>query len=153
MNDHKYIYEFYIVPENAEIAKVRYPVVYESDKEIVFVRGQGQTKTITKPSYPYQNSEFYSNMDIDTLSKLFNNKDSSRHIYTTKYLDNVFDGKKLYFKLNSTEILMKLDGYMSRANHFRNLYLAELKKYNDLKNILTDKGLIKEDEDGNIKVV
>ena len=35
MNDHKYIYEFYIVPENAEIAKVRYPVVYESDKEIV----------------------------------------------------------------------------------------------------------------------
>lgn len=48
---------------------------------------------------------------------------------------------------------MKLDGYMSRANHFRNLYLAELKKYNDLKNILIDKELIREDEDGNIKVV
>ena len=87
------------------------------------------------------------------LLNLFSNKDSSRHIYTTKYVDNVFDGKKLYFKLNSAEVLMKLDGYMSRANHFRNLYLAELKKYNDLKNILTDKGLIKEDEDGNIKVV
>ena len=153
MNDHKYIYEFYIVPENAEIAKVRYPVVYESDKEIVFVRGQGQTKTITKPSYPYQNSEFYSDINMDILLNLFNNKDSSRHIYTTKYVDNVFDGKKLYFKLNSTEVLMKLDGYMSRANHFRNLYLAELKKYNDLKNTLIDKGLIKEGEDGNIKVV
>ena len=87
------------------------------------------------------------------LLNLFNNKDSSRHIYTTKYVDNVFDGKKLYFKLNSTEVLMKLDGYMSRANHFRNLYLAELKKYNDLKNILIDKELIREDEDGNIKVV
>ena len=42
---------------------------------------------------------------------------------------------------------------MSRANHFRNLYLAELKKSNDLKNTLIDKELIREDEDGNIKVV
>lgn len=115
--------------------------------------GQGQIKTITKPSYPYQNSEFYSDIDIDTLSKLFNNKDSSRHIYTTKYLDNVFDGKKLYFKLNSAEVLMELDGYMMRANHFHNLYLAELKEYKDFKNTLIDKGLIREDKDGNIEVV
>ena len=48
---------------------------------------------------------------------------------------------------------MKLDDCKNRVNHFHNLYLAELKKYNDLKNTLIDKELIREDEDGNIKVV
>ena len=152
MNDHKYIYEFYIVQANAEIVRERYPIVYESNKEIIFVRGKGQTKTIVKPSYSYQNTEFFNDMDMDKLSKLLKNKDSSRHIYTTKYLDN-FDGRVLYFKLNSTEILMKLDSFKNRVTHYHNLYLAELKEYKDFKNTLIDKGLIREDKDGNIEVV
>jgi len=121
-------------------------------KKLYLLGGKGQTKTIVKPSYSYQNTEFFNDMDMDKLSKLLKNKDSSMHIYTTKYLDN-FDGRVLYFKLNSTEILMKLDSFKNRVTHYHNLYLAELKKYNDLKNILIDKELIREDEDGNIKVV
>lgn len=152
MNNRKYIYEFYIVQANAEIVRERYPIVYESDKEIVFVRGKGQTKTIAKPSHPYKNTEFYNDMDIDKLSKLLKNKDSSMHIYTTQYLDN-FDGRVLYFKLNSTEILMKLDSYKNRVTHFHNLYLAELKEYKNFKNTLINKGLIREDKDGNIELV
>ena len=151
MNDHKFIYDFYLVKDTFGIVREAFPVVYESDKEIVFVRGKGFTKTLNKSDRPYMNSYFHESLNNKELLSLFGNKNSTRHIYCTEYCDD-FNGKKLYFQLNNTEIFMKLDNLKSLVNHFHGMYNKALKEYNDYKNNLIKLGIIEEDEDGNIEV-
>lgn len=109
----KYIYYFTISTINANIDMEKFPIVYESSKEVVFVIYKGTTKKIYKD-------------DCDLYKKL-NNEDiinilkSRSQLFCLDYTDN-FNSKEMYYTLYKANTIMALDGKRSKI----------LEKYKDL---------------------
>lgn len=109
----KYIYYFTISIINANIDMEKFPIVYESSKEVVFVICKGITKKIHKD-------------DCDLYKKL-NNEDiinilkSKSQLFCLDYTDN-FNSKEMYYTLYKANTIMALDGKRSKI----------LEKYKDL---------------------
>lgn len=149
-NIHKYIYELYIVPENLEIAKERFPIVYESNKEVVFVKGKGTTVTLRKDGI----SMYISFKEVISDKYLHNRFSASKNarIYCMEIPED-FDGKKLYAELNKSSILMKID----RVKHDAEFHIKKAeeysKEYHQMVYYYKSLGIIEEDENGNIKLV
>ena len=154
--NNKYIYEFYIDTKNMTVVKERFPIVYESNKEIVYVRDKGTTTKIEK-----NNSMFY-----DSFNVLLGNMDSQHHYLTTDCPKD-FDGHALYFRNHEAGVVQTLkdlkqqiDLYNDRAkccsdDKLINFYNDRIKFYTSEYNSILDryKGYIEEDENGNIKLV
>lgn len=146
-NNHKYIYELYTVPENLEIAKERFPVVYESDIEVVFVKGKGTTVTLRKDT----SSMCISLKDVvsDKYLRNFFSGYKNPRIYCMEVPED-FDGKKLYAELNKSNILMKLSNVKHDAEFHIKRAEEYSKEYHQMVEYYKSLGIIEEDENGNI---
>lgn len=148
-NNHKYIYELYTVPENLEITKERFPVVYESDTEVVFVKNKGTTVKV----YKNTSSMYISFKDIISNKYLYNffNANKNTRIYCMEIPED-FDGRKLYAEINKSSILMKIDNIKHNAEYYIKKAEEYSKEYRQMVDYYKSLGIIEGDENEDIKL-
>ena len=148
-NNHKYIYELYTVPENLEIVKERFPIVYESNKEVVFVKGKGTTVTLLKDGP----STYISFKEVISDKYLHNRFSASKNarIYCMEIPEG-FDGRKLYAEINKSSILIKIDNIKHNAEYYIKKAEEYSKEYHQMVDYYKSLGIIEGDENEDIKL-
>lgn len=109
----KYIYYFTISIINANIDMEKFPIVYESSKEVVFVIGKGTTKKMYK-----DDCNLFKNLNNEDIINMLKSRDQ---LFCLGYTDN-FNAKEMYYTMYKDNIIMTLDGKRSKI----------LEKYKDL---------------------
>ena len=96
----KRIFSITISDEDRYVYIKDYPVIYESEKEIVFLISYGTSKTI------YKSNCFYDSLSDDKIIDIFKSKETS-HLYCTT-LETKLSGRNLYIKSREAKIINEL---------------------------------------------
>ena len=121
-----------------------YPIVYESEKEIVFLISYGTSKTI------YKSNCFYDSLSDDKIIDFFKRKETS-HLYCTS-LDTKLSGRNLYIKSREVEIINELTEAKNNISSMHNKFMDNIDEYNELIEAYKDCDFIKDGDYETIKL-
>lgn len=121
-----------------------YPIVYESEKEIVFLISYGTSKTI------YKSNCFYDSLSDDKIIDFFKRKETS-HLYCTS-LDTKLSGRNLYIKSREVEIINELTEAKNNISSMHNKLMHDIDEYNELIEAYKDCDFIKDGDYETIKL-
>ena len=121
-----------------------YPIIYESEKEIVFLISYGTSKTI------YKSNCFYDSLSDDKIIDFFKRKETS-HLYCTS-LDTKLSGRNLYIKSREVEIINELTEAKNNISSMHNKLMHDIDEYNELIETYRDCDFIKDGDYETIKL-
>ena len=121
-----------------------YPIVYESEKEIVFLISYGTSKTI------YKSNCFYDSLSDDKIIDFFKRKETS-HLYCTS-LDTKLSGRNLYIKSREVEIINELTEAKNNISSAYSKLEYNIEEYNKLIEMCKDYDFIKDGKYETIKL-
>lgn len=121
----KYIYYFTISTINANIDMEKFPIVYESSKEVVFVIGGGITKKIYK-----DDCDLFKNLNNEDIINKLKSRDQ---LFCLGYTDN-FNPKEMYYTMYKDNIVMTLDGKKSKILEKYKDLCKDINEYNNILN-------------------
>ena len=121
----KYIYYFAISTINANIDMEKFPIVYESSKEVVFVIGKGTTKKMYK-----DDCDLFKNLNNEDIINILKSRDQ---LFCLDYTDN-FNAKEMYYTMYKDNIIMTLDGKKSKILEKYKDLCKDIHEYNNILN-------------------
>lgn len=140
----KCIFSITISDEDKYVYIKDYPVIYESEKEIVFLISYGTSKTI------YKSNCFYDSLSDDKIIDFFKRKETS-HLYCTS-LDTKLSGRNLYIKSREVEIINELTEAKNNISSMHNKLMHDIDEYNELIETYKDYDFIKDGDYETIKL-
>ena len=140
----KRIFSITISDEDRYVYIKDYPVIYESEKEIVFLISYGTSKTI------YKSNCFYDSLSDDKIIDFFKRKETS-HLYCTS-LDTKLSGRNLYIKSREVEIINELTEAKNNISSMYNKLMHNIDEYNELIEAYKDCDFIKDGDYETIKL-
>lgn len=140
----KCIFSITISDEDKYVYIKDYPVIYESEKEIVFLISYGTSKTI------YKSNCFYDSLSDDKIIDFFKRKETS-HLYCTS-LDTKLSGRNLYIKSREVEIINELTEAKNNISSAYNKLEYDIEEYNKLIEMCKDYNFIKDGKYETIKL-
>ena len=138
----KRIFSITISDEDKYVYIKDYPVIYESEKEIVFLISCATSKTL------YKSNCFYDSLSDDKIINFFKRKETS-HLYCTS-LDTKLSGRNLYIKSREVEIINELTEAKNNISSMRNKLMHDIDEYNKLIEVCKDCDFIK---DGDYEII
>ena len=121
-----------------------YPIVYESEKEIVFLISYGTSKTL------YKSNCFYDSLSDDKIIDIFKNKETS-HLYCTT-LETKLSGRNLYIKSREAKIINELTEAKNNISSAYSKLEYDIEEYNKLIEMCKDYDFIKDGDYETIKL-
>ena len=121
-----------------------YPIVYESEKEIVFLISYGTSKTI------YKSNCFYDSLSDDKIIDIFKSKETS-HLYCTT-LETKLSGRNLYIKSREAKIINELTEAKNNISSAYSKLEYDIEEYNKLIEMCKDYDFIKDGDYETIKL-
>lgn len=140
----KCIFSITISDEDKYVYIKDYPVIYESEKEIVFLISYGTSKTI------YKSNCFYDSLSDNKIIDFFKRKETS-HLYCTS-LDTKLSGRNLYIKSREVEIINELTEAKNNISSAYNKLEYDIEEYNKLIEMCKDYNFIKDGKYETIKL-
>lgn len=140
----KCIFSITISDEDKYVYIKDYPVIYESEKEIVFLISYGTSKTI------YKSNCFYDSLSDDKIIDFFKRKETS-HLYCTS-LDTKLSGRNLYIKSREVEIINELTEAKNNISSAYSKLEYDIEEYNKLIEMCKDYDFIKDGDYETIKL-
>lgn len=139
----KYIYYFTISTINANIDMEKFPIVYESSKEVVFVICKGTTKKMYK-----DDCDLFKNLNNEDIINILKSRDQ---LFCLGYTDN-FNPKEMYYTMYKDNIVMTLDGKRSKILEKYKDLCKDIDEYNKLIEVYKDCDFIKDGDYETIKL-
>ena len=121
-----------------------YPIVYESEKEIVFLISYGTSKTL------YKSNCFYDSLSDDKIIDIFKSKETS-HLYCTT-LETKLSGRNLYIKSREAKIINELTEAKNNISSAYSKLEYDIEEYNKLIEMCKDYDFIKDGDYETIKL-
>lgn len=140
----KRIFSITISDEDRYVYIKDYPIVYESEKEIVFLISYRTSKTI------YKSNCFYDSLSDDKIIDFFKRKETS-HLYCTS-LDTKLSGRNLYIKSREVEIINELTEAKNNISSAYSKLEYDIEEYNKLIEMCKDYDFIKDGKYETIKL-
>ena len=139
----KYIYYFTISTINANIDMEKFPIVYESSKEVVFVICKGTTKKMYK-----DDCDLFKNLNNEDIINILKSRDQ---LFCLGYTDN-FNAKEMYYTMYKDNIIMTLDRKRSKILEKYKDLCKDIDEYNELIEAYKDCDFIKDGDYETIKL-
>ena len=140
----KRIFSITISDEDKYVYIKDYPVIYESEKEIVFLISCATSKTL------YKSNCFYDSLSDDKIIDIFKRKETS-HLYCTS-LDTKLSGRNLYIKSREVEIINELTEAKNNISSAYSKLEYDIEEYNKLIEMCKDYDFIKDGDYETIKL-
>lgn len=140
----KCIFSITISDEDKYVYIKDYPVIYESEKEIVFLISYGTSKTI------YKSNCFYDSLSDDKIIDFFKSKETS-HLYCTT-LETKLSGRNLYIKSREAKIINELTEAKNNISSAYSKLEYDIEEYNKLIEMCKDYDFIKDGKYETIKL-
>ena len=121
-----------------------YPVIYESEKEIVFLISCATSKTL------YKSNCFYDSLSDDKIIDIFKSKETS-HLYCTT-LETKLSGRNLYIKSREAKIINELTEAKNNISSAYSKLEYDIEEYNKLIEMCKDYDFIKDGDYETIKL-
>lgn len=140
----KRIFSITISDEDRYVYIKDYPVIYESEKEIVFLISYATSETL------YKSNCFYDSLSDNKIIDFFKRKETS-HLYCTS-LDTKLSGRNLYIKSREVEIINELTEAKNNISSAYNKLEYDIEEYNKLIEMCKDYDFIKDGDYETIKL-
>lgn len=140
----KCIFSITISDEDKYVYIKDYPVIYESEKEIVFLISYGTSKTI------YKSNCFYNSLSDNKIIDFFKRKETS-HLYCTT-LETKLSGRNLYIKSREAKIINELTEAKNNISSAYSKLEYDIEEYNKLIEMCKDYDFIKDGKYETIKL-
>ena len=138
----KRIFSITISDEDKYVYIKDYPVIYESEKEIVFLISCATSKTL------YKSNCFYDSLSDDKIIDIFKSKETS-HLYCTT-LETKLSGRNLYIKSREAKIINELTEAKNNISSAYSKLEYDIEEYNKLIEMCKDYDFIK---DGDYEII
>ena len=138
----KRIFSITISDEDRYVYIKDYPVIYESEKEIVFLISCATSKTL------YKSNCFYDSLSDDKIIDIFKSKETS-HLYCTT-LETKLSGRNLYIKSREAKIINELTEAKNNISSAYSKLEYDIEEYNKLIEMCKDYDFIK---DGDYEII
>ena len=140
----KRIFSITISDEDKYVYIKDYPVIYESEKEIVFLISCATSKTL------YKSNCFYDSLSDDKIIDIFKSKETS-HLYCTT-LETKLSGLNLYIKSREAKIINELTEAKNNISSAYSKLEYDIEEYNKLIEMCKDYDFIKDGDYETIKL-
>lgn len=140
----KRIFSITISDEDKYVYIKDYPVIYESEKEIVFLISCATSETL------YKSNCFYDSLSDDKIIDIFKRKETS-HLYCTT-LETKLSRRNLYIKSREAEIINELTEAKNNISSAYNKLEYDIEEYNKLIEMCKDYDFIKDGKYETIKL-
>ena len=140
----KRIFSIKISDEERYVYIKDYPVIYESEKEIVFLISCATSKTL------YKSNCFYDSLSDDKIIDIFKSKETS-HLYCTT-LETKLSGRNLYIKSREAKIINELTEAKNNISSAYSKLEYDIEEYNKLIEMCKDYDFIKDGDYETIKL-
>lgn len=140
----KRIFSITISDEDRYVYIKDYPVIYESEKEIVFLISYGTSETL------YKSNCFYDSLSDDKIIDIFKSKETS-HLYCTT-LETKLSGRNLYIKSREAKIINELTEAKNNISSAYSKLEYDIEEYNKLIEMCKDYDFIKDGKYETIKL-
>lgn len=140
----KRIFSITISDEDRYVYIKDYPVIYESEKEIVFLISCATSKTL------YKSNCFYDSLSDDKIIDIFKSKETS-HLYCTT-LETKLSGRNLYIKSREAKIINELTEAKNNISSAYSKLEYDIEEYNKLIEMCKDYDFIKDGDYETIKL-
>ena len=140
----KRIFSITISDEDRYVYIKDYPVIYESEKEIVFLISCATSKTL------YKSNCFYYSLSDDKIIDIFKSKETS-HLYCTT-LETKLSGRNLYIKSREAKIINELTEAKNNISSAYSKLEYDIEEYNKLIEMCKDYDFIKDGDYETIKL-
>lgn len=140
----KRIFSITISDEDRYVHIKDYPVIYESEKEIVFLISCATSKTL------YKSNCFYDSLSDDKIIDIFKSKETS-HLYCTT-LETKLSGRNLYIKSREAKIINELTEAKNNISSAYSKLEYDIEEYNKLIEMCKDYDFIKDGDYETIKL-
>ena len=140
----KRIFSITISDEDRYVYIKDYPVIYESEKEIVFLISCATSKTL------YKSNCFYDSLSDDKIIDIFKSKETS-HLYCTT-LETKLSGRNLYIKSREAKIINELTEAKNNISSTYSKLEYDIEEYNKLIEMCKDYDFIKDGDYETIKL-
>ena len=140
----KRIFSITISDEDRYVYIKDYPVIYESEKEIVFLISCATSKTL------YKSNSFYDSLSDDKIIDIFKSKETS-HLYCTT-LETKLSGRNLYIKYREAKIINELTEAKNNISSAYSKLEYDIEEYNKLIEMCKDYDFIKDGDYETIKL-
>ena len=140
----KRIFSITISDEDKYVYIKDYPVIYESEKEIVFLISCATSKTL------YKSNCFYDSLSDDKIIDIFKSKETS-HLYCTT-LETKLSGRNLYIKSREAKIINELTEAKNNISSAYSKLEYDIEEYNKLIEMCKDYDFIKDGDYETIKL-
>ena len=140
----KRIFSITISDEDRYVYIKDYPVIYESEKEIVFLISCATSKTL------YKSNCFYDSLSDDKIIDIFKSKETS-YLYCTT-LETKLSGRNLYIKSREAKIINELTEAKNNISSAYSKLEYDIEEYNKLIEMCKDYDFIKDGDYETIKL-
>ena len=140
----KRIFSITISDEDRYVYIKDYPVIYESEKEIIFLISCATSKTL------YKSNCFYDSLSDDKIIDIFKSKETS-HLYCTT-LETKLSGRNLYIKSREAKIINELTEAKNNISSAYSKLEYDIEEYNKLIEMCKDYDFIKDGDYETIKL-
>lgn len=140
----KRIFSITISDEDRCVYIKDYPIIYESEKEIVFLISYATSETL------YKSNCFYDSLSDDKIIDIFKRKETS-HLYCTT-LETKLSRRNLYIKSREATIINELTEAKNNISSAYNKLEYDIKEYNKLIEMCKDYDFIKDGKYETIKI-
>lgn len=140
----KRIFSITISDEDKYVYIKDYSVIYESEKEIVFLISCATSETL------YKLNCFYDSLSDDKIIDIFKRKETS-HLYCTT-LETKLSRRNLYIKSREAEIINELTEAKNNISSAYNKLEYDIEEYNKLIEMCKDYDFIKDGKYETIKL-
>lgn len=140
----KRIFSITISDEDRYVYIKDYPVIYESEKEIVFLISYATSETL------YKSNCFYDSLSDDKIIDIFKSKETS-HLYCTT-LETKLSGRNLYIKSREAKIINELTEAKNNISSAYSKLEYDIEEYNKLIEMCKDYDFIKDGKYETIKL-